>query len=297
MWVTLLWRAFATALSIALTAVPAGTPARARFSLTVSPSRLVVPADQITRPRQLVLTNRGRSPLDVVARMATITAGPDGRLVLQLTAATPAVQWMTVVPDHFRLAAGRSQRVRLAITVPAGADPGERELVAIFSVPAPKGAGIGVSGAVGATVYVTAPGPVVDSVEISGLRAPGFAVGGPLVISATVRNAGTVHRDLVGGDRLQLRAAGATLPFADFTVLRGSSRRVGLRWSDPPLWCICRLSVAVNNPGGASQMTATVVILPLPLMGAGAAGGVALGGAGWLAWRRARRRVIASDRA
>jgi uncharacterized protein (TIGR03382 family) len=272
-------------------AAAARAPARPDFSLTVSPSRVIVPADQAGFSRQFTVTNHGRSPTDVAVRLASFTAGGDGGLVFRSDAPHSAAGWVTVAPDRFRLAAGSAERVSLRIDVPATADPGEHEVAVIFSVPPPAGGtDIGVSRSVGAPVYVTVPGSAVDSVEVTGLRAPGFALRGPVALTARVRNAGTVHRDFVGDDRLRVRVAGDTLPFPDFTLLRGGSREVGASWTDPPLFCVCRAVVTVVDPDGASRSArTTIVILPVHLIGPGAAIVLALLLLGWLFRRRARR--------
>jgi hypothetical protein len=271
-------------------AQPSGQP---DFSLTVSPSRMIVPADEIARARQFTVTNQGRLPVDVVVGTASFTVGRTGELVFEAGAPHSAAGWVAARPDRFHLAAGAAERVDLRIVVPTTAEPGEHQVAVIFSVPAAAGTGrIGVSRSVGAPVYVTVPGPVVDSVKVTGLRAPGLSLGGPVSLTATVSNAGTVHRDFVGGDRLAARVAGGTAPFPDFTLLRGSSRQVSARWTDPPLFCVCRVTVSATNPGGPSpNATTTIVVLPLRLIGSVLAAVLVLLLLGWLLlrWVRARR--------
>ncbi|MFJ6197288.1 hypothetical protein [Micromonospora sp. NPDC092111] len=288
-----------TILSVGLVSMPAALvapqpPAQSDFALTVSPSRMSVPADQIARPRQFTVTNQGRSPVDVTIRPASF-AVEDGQPLLRSDAPYSAVEWVDLRPSRLRLDGGASRQVSLRIAPPATAEPGEHQVAVIFTVPPPAGkTGIGVSRSIGAPVYVTVPGDAVDSVEVTRLRAPGFAWGGPLALTATIRNAGTVHRDFVDSDRLEARVAGDTVAFPDFTLSRNGTRDIRASWPDPPLLCICRAEVSVANPdGGSRSATATVVILPLHLIGPGVAIVLALL-LGWLLWRRSRGRRSAA---
>jgi hypothetical protein len=273
-------------------------PARAEppqgsdFSLAVSPSRVIVPADQIARAREFTVTNQGRDPIDVTVRMASFTAGESGELSFRADAPHSAAGWVTVQPDRFRVDAGTAERVSLHISVPASAEPGEHQVAVIFSVPrAPDRTGdIGVNRSLGAPVYVTVPGPLVNSVDVTGLRAPGFALRGPLALTTTVRNTGTVHRDFVDEAGLRVRVADDTLPFPDFTLLREGVREISTNWTNPPLFCVCRATVSVPNPDGAARSaSATIVILPLHLIGPAVAI-VLVVLLGWLLWRRKRGR-------
>ncbi|WP_326556720.1 hypothetical protein [Micromonospora sp. NBC_01796] len=141
-------------------------PAQPDFALNVSPSRVLVPADQTARPRQFTVTNQGRIPADVVTRMESFTAGEDGDLHFRSDAPHSAAGWVRVQPERFRLDGGTAGQVSLHIAVPANAEPGEHQVAVIFSVSAPDGrTGIGVNRSVGVPVYVTVAGEAVDPVE------------------------------------------------------------------------------------------------------------------------------------
>ncbi|MEU4338485.1 hypothetical protein AB0F59_28155 [Micromonospora lupini] len=244
-------------------------PAQSGFSLTVSPSRMVVPADEIGRPRQFTVTNRGQSAIDVSMRTASFAVDPTGELTFRSDTAHTAIDWVTTDPRRFRLAPGATKLVDLRIAVPPNAEPGEHQVAVIFSAPPPANApGTSIRRSVGAPVYVTVPGDAIESVQVAEVDAPGFAMHGPLALTATVRNVGTLHRDFVAADRLRARVAGEDVTFPDFTLLRDGSRQVSARWDDPPPICVCRVTVAVSNPDGrAGRAQTTVVILPLHLIG------------------------------
>ncbi|MFE2669268.1 hypothetical protein [Streptomyces mirabilis] len=112
-------------------------------------------------------------------------------------------------------------------------------------------------------------GSTIDAVKATNLETSGFSVGGPISLTATVKETGTVHHDFYGPHHnLVAEADGTKLAFSDFTVLRGSSRTVKTQWTDPPLACVCHIKVAIPQKGGPPEVVeATVVRLPLRLVG------------------------------
>jgi hypothetical protein len=294
MWIKLIRVVLPVALAVAPTATATAQPS-SDFSLTLSPSRVIVPADQIGRSRQFTLTNRGRNPLDVTVRRSPFSADSEGNLRLHADAPHSAAEWITITPDRFRVPARAAKRVSLRVAVPTGTESGEHQAAVLFSVAAPAGEpGVGVARSLGAPVYVNTPGPVVDSTEVTALHARDFAVGGPLDLTATVRNTGTRHRDFVGDDRLRAEVTGGSVPFPDFTLTRAGSQEITTRWTNPPLLCVCQVSLAVPEPNGTSRgATTTIVILPLHLIGPALVLLLALPALGWLLSRRLRSRRAA----
>ncbi|MDQ1366133.1 MAG: hypothetical protein QOE57_2175, partial [Acidimicrobiaceae bacterium] len=113
----------------------------------------------------------------------------------------------------------------------------------------------------------TVAGVTNDSTSLSDLSAKGFATGGPVKITATIHDTGTVHRDFRGATPLRISASGTAAAFPDFTVMRGATRDLSTTWN-PPLMCICHPSVSVVNADGTRHsMTIQVVVVPLPLLG------------------------------
>ncbi|GAB3938691.1 hypothetical protein [Micromonospora vulcania] len=270
--------------------VDLAAPDQSDFSLTVSPNRMVVPPGEIGQPRQFTVTNKGPSAIDVSVRTASFVVDAEGDFVFRSDVPHTAIDWVAVRPERLRLAANSAEMVDLRIALPPTAEPGEHQVAVLFSTEPPADTpGMSVRRSVGAPVYVTVPGEAVDSVQVTELGVPGFTLGGPMALTATVRNAGTLHRDFVAADRLRAQVAGQDVTFDEFTLLRDASRRVSARWEDPPLACVCQVAVAVSNPDGSSgSARATVVILPLHLMGTAAGGLLLLVLLGWML-RRGRR--------
>jgi hypothetical protein len=259
-----------------------GAPAAARapgsgsdFSLSITPTRLVLPAGQLDQPHEVKVTNPGHEPVEVEVGNRDFIQRPDGSLTFQEHAPYSASTWVRALPARFRLEAGANLTVQLRIDLPANPDTGDHQVAVVFLVAGDSGAAnVRVNRGLGLPVYLTVPGPVDDSMRLESLRAPGFALGGPLQLSATVRSTGTVHRDFRGPDSLQLRVGGQTVAFPEYTVTRGVAREVTLDWTDPPLFCICRATLAIRD-GGTDVLSARIVVIPLHLV-AGVLAGVLL---------------------
>jgi hypothetical protein len=239
-----------------------------QFSLTVSPTRLIVGPDDIARTAEIKVINTGRASVPVTVQKRNFTAGPDGSLLYKDDAPYAAADWMTVGPENFQLASGATQIVTADIAVPSSPEAGDHQVALVFLVPAGEtDANIKVNRGVATPIFITVPGPTNNSVAISDLSAPGFALRGPVDISAVLKSTGTVHRDFRGNAPLTVNSAGSATTFPDFTVLRGAVRDVKTTW-DPPLLCICHPTVTYTDAAGLPQSaTATVVVFPLDLLG------------------------------
>lgn len=237
------------------------------FSLSVSPARLVVPAEQIGQEFHLTVTNRGGEPAQIFVRHRDVLPEPDGTIRFVADAPYSALPWVTTTPSEFQLAPGQSQPVTVRVDLPEVYEPGDHHLAVLFVSPATGGGNLRINRSIGVPVYIQAPGTVDRSVVLTALRAPRFAVRGPVDLTASLEHVGTVHRNFRGAEQLAIDTGRATVPLPEFTVLRDATREVTARWEDPPLLCVCRVSLAVPGPGGG-YATATVVIVPLHLIGA-----------------------------
>ena len=233
------------------------------FSLAVSPARLAITPEQLATTQQLSVINRGQDPFDVVVQKRDFVAASDGSLEYQEDVPYGAANWLTVEPKRFTLASGETQVITADFDVPNKPELGDHQVAIVFMVLAGKeGGNIKVNRGVAAPVFLTVPGPIDDTVRLTGLTGPGFSMIGNPDLTANLENVGTVHRDFRGPTALNLSAAGETTRFPDFTVPRDSNRNVTTSWT-PPLVCICHPTVAFSNADGAVQSaTIRVVIFP-----------------------------------
>ncbi|MCM3921832.1 hypothetical protein ND748_09195 [Frankia sp. AiPs1] len=286
--------------STATASTPAPSPPKADFGLSVSPTRLVIPQEQLAKDQHFAVSNRGRLPLDIVVNRAAFTAGRDGTLQFKRDEGPQsAMNWITVSPAAFHLEPGTRQVVAVRIAVPPHPEPGDHHVAMLFMVPALKdGKTIRLNRGIGAPLYITVPGPVDDTVRVTSLRTSGFATGGPIDFTATLRNTGTVHRDFRGKGHLNVRVDGRDVAFPDFTVQRGANRVVTARWNDPPRMCVCRAEVTVpGSKGTVSSARARVVLFPVGQAALLVAAVVVILLLGVFIRRRYRARILAEARA
>lgn len=258
-----------------------------KFSLTVSPTRIVVDQDHIGDTQNLLVVNRGQAPLNVTVEKRDFTGAADGTMVFADHATYSASNWVTLDPTSFTVAPGASQTVKATIVVAPNPEAGDHQVALVFMVPAvATDQNITINRGVGVPLYVAVPGPTDDSVSLSGLSAPGFSSGGPVSVQANLDSTGTVHRDFRGTTPLMLDVTGGSQPFPDFTVVRGAERDITGSW-DPPLMCICHVTVSIINPDGVNQtQTLRVIVFPVRLAGIGLGAVLAL--VFFVVWRRRR---------
>ncbi|WP_162641246.1 hypothetical protein [Streptosporangium sp. 'caverna'] len=295
--------AFLMAGGVALVACPgasgmSGAAPDPDFSLMVSPTRLVIEPKAIGDRQSFMVTNKGRLPVDIVVNRTDFTMDRNGKVIFQPSSPYSAVNWVKVSPGDFRLAPGGQQRVAVRLDLPAEPENGEHQVALLFVAPAgPGGGNIKLNRAIGTPLYVTVPGPIDTSVRVHGLSVPEFAMGGPVEFGATVDNLGTVHRDFFGKKSLNVRVDGRDIPFPDFTVLRGASREVTVKWEDPPFMCICHVTVSASGTDGTSSQARTLIIFPVHLLALLAGTAVALYVLVRLVRRRYRKHLLGAARA
>ena len=246
-------------------AAQAAEPPLVPFSLTLAPTRLVVPATGRPSTQIITLTNNGASMVSINAQRYDFTQAPDG--AIQFVAARPlsAASWLTVTPTTFVIPPGHRQQVRVRIAIPPNPDPGEHQVGLVFSVPSGKtDHNIAVNRGVGTQLLISVPGPVVHRVVLTGLSVPRLVDGRSAQLAATIHNTGTVHRDYLAAAPLQAYIQGTQVTFPDFTVLRGSSRVISTRAQHLPLICVCRVTVTSDDgTGHVTSLSRRFIVFPL----------------------------------
>lgn len=174
-----------------------------------------------------------------------------------------AAPWISVSPRWF-VATGQPQPVDYAISVPADATPGDHvAAISVQELPASNAGNIGVVEAIGLRETVRVPGGARSAAAITSLTGPRLSFGGPVDVSATVKNTGSTVLDFDGSD------AGSTLTVGDQStrltgvLLPGAIRTVGVTWSDPPLLAGSQARLRINLGGGRSvSRTRETLVLP-----------------------------------
>jgi hypothetical protein len=274
-------------------------PGHASFSLTVSPARIVIPPGPGTLSRTITASNGGTSALDITVVLSGFAQHRDGTIIFGRDGLTDDAAWITTQPDSFHLRPHQRRTVRLRISVPAGAEPGDHPIGVIFLVPSDtSGDNVTLNRGVGAEMLVRAPGHVVRDVSLTTLNAPALSTGGEVPLTLTLSNTGNVHEDYFApAGQVQATVKNhKPIAFPDFTVLAGVTRQVTTTWSRTPWFCHCTLTATVGNGhGGTTTVTTTVWILPLQQ----AVGAllIAVGLILFVQWRRKNRaRAVAAAR-
>ncbi len=173
--------------------------------------------------------------------------------------------WITSTPNNFSLLPGASQAVILTIAMPEIVEPGDHQVAVVFMVPGDDSTAnnVKINRGIGVPMYITVPGEIDDSVTLKNMAAPSFATGGPVTITASVKNTGTVHRDYRGETPLLVDAPGEAAPFPDFTVGRGLTSDISTTW-DPPFIGIFNPMVTLTNADGTTEsQSVQVIIFPI----------------------------------
>ena len=238
-----------------------------KFGLELSPTRLTIGQADIDKVQSFQVVNRGQSAAAVTVQKRNFRVAADGSLIYQADAPYAASEWLTVKPMSFTVQPGKVQVVTATVKIPANPEVGDHQVALTFLVPAGRtSANIKINRGIAAPIFIAVPGPQDNTVALAGFRSPHFVTGGPVTVTAEVKNVGTVHRDFRGKSPLLLGGAGSAAAFPDFTVVRGAVRDVATTW-DPPFLCVCHPSVTITNADGSVQtMTVQVIVLPLPLL-------------------------------
>jgi hypothetical protein len=246
-------------------ATPAGSPdTGARFSLTVSPGRVVIPQGATHQETSFQVSNSGGENLDLVVATSELSQLPDGSVIFNRPTPGSAASWVVATPRTFSLQPGQTQMVQVTIDIPVQPDPGDHQVGLTFLVPV-KGSGgtVNINRGIGTQLLIAVPGPIVHGVLLPGLSAPWFSDGGPVPLTLTVRNQGTVHEDYYAPNGILGSASGGRVTFSDFSVLRQTTRTVRGEWDNPPLLCWCSVR-AYGDDGNGTTMSASTRVLVFP---------------------------------
>jgi hypothetical protein len=246
-------------------AARAADPPLVPFSLTLAPTRLIVPATGRASTQIITLTNNGATMVPVTAVRYDFVQAPDGAIQFVPARQHSAAAWLTVTPSSFVLAPGHRQQIQVRIAIPPDPDPGEHQVGLVFSVPGGQSENnIAINRGVGTQLLISVPGPIVHRVALTGLKVPRFVDGRSAQLTATISNTGTVHRDYLGAAPLHAYIQGTQVTFPDFTVLRGSSRVISTRAQHLPLLCVCRVTVSSDDGTGRTiGLSRRLIVFPL----------------------------------
>jgi hypothetical protein len=158
----------AAILVLALASASAGASgARPPVALTASPSKLELAG---TSQATVRITNRGASRLVLDIGEAGFALDLRGRpRVAARRASRSAAGWLAFRPRRLVLRPGASGSVLVTSKVPAQAEPGDHDALALFTTRRRAADGVSVRIRMGVVVVVRAPGRIVRGIQARGL--------------------------------------------------------------------------------------------------------------------------------
>ncbi len=228
-------------------------------SLRVTPATLEISEGGAGHLR---IENTGTRPVHVSIDLAEFTVTEDGTTRFAGPHEASASNWVRLTEGSFELDAGERHELAIAVDVPDDAEPGERYVSVLLSVPPPDTAdgNVAVTHRIAARLYIQVPSERIERVEVGELTGPRL-VDGPAELELTVHNRGNVHRQFARNTQLIATANGAEIPFPAFSVLGDSTRIVQTAWNDPPTFCWCNITVEIDDGQGNIASVSTVVIV------------------------------------
>jgi hypothetical protein len=250
--------------------VALATPPKAVATFKVYPTILDVrrsPGRAALGAFNVRLDSEGARRFRVVSQ--DIQQQPDGTLSYAPPSDSPysAASWVSVGPRGFAGGPDRTQPLQYRVQVPAGAAPGDHlASLTVQRLPRRDSAVAAPIEAVSVRLTIHVPGHVRANAEISSLELPSIADGGPVEISATVRNTGNVTLDLDGKDRggvtiLDGNDREATIPL-EGTIFPGQARAFDLSWDGPPLFGHFAAKASVKVGTQVAERTEKFWVIP-----------------------------------
>lgn len=229
-------RGMAALLCVGLAALAATSPARAQFSLAVSPPRFELSVKPGERVREVLeLTHSDSRAGAYKFKTADWTFAPDASVsFIDDLLPGSCRPWVAIERRELSITPGRPYRFRVEIAPPADTPPMECRFAVMIEGQQPAaapGVPIALDARIGVIVYV-AVGDVAPRLELAGSSVQ--TVDGRPVPVIRIRNTGTAHGRLAGfltgsdasGTRLELQA-GST------PILAGETRDIALLATRP----------------------------------------------------------------
>ena len=248
--------------------VPAAANAQVSVSLYPVSFRYDIPRGS-SQSGVITVTNPSDAALSLQVETENFTGGDGGTVEYAPDGARYGLlSWMSVDKTPFTLGPGQKREVPFTITVPENAEVGGHYGTVLFRATgaqgADGGAAIGVSGRIGSIILVSVPGDAKRSGELVGVSAPGFLQYGPLALTASYKNTGSVHYVTKGSATFTGIFGRRTVQFEEKTILpdvqRDTVAKLDKTWLVGPVFMKATLEA---GDGTTQTMTATSFAFPV----------------------------------
>ncbi len=217
----------------------------------------------------ITVTNPSTVPLSLQVEAENFTGGDGGTVEFAPEGAKYGLlSWLTVDREPFVLGPGQKKEVPFTINVPENAEVGGHYGTILFRASGnPGGDGetaIGISGRIGSIILVSVPGDAKKSGQLVKVGAPGFVQYGPLTLSASYKNTGSVHYVTKGTATFTGIFGRRTVPFEEKTILpdvqRDTTATLDKTWLIGPVFMKATLEA---GDGSAQTLSATTFAFPV----------------------------------
>jgi hypothetical protein len=184
------------ALTLVLVPAPAGAgTTRPPLGLAVTPARVALAG---TGKASVRITNPGFRPVEVDVARAGLSVDLRGRPHIAARGGRrAATSWLSIRPRRFVLRAGAATWLTVSSHLPRRVEPGDHDALVLLTTRPWRSAGVAVRMRIGVVIVVRAPGRVVRSVAVRGLRLR--RVGRARTLEVVLANRGNVTETLDAG--------------------------------------------------------------------------------------------------
>jgi len=265
-------------LLMVLTSCLAPPPVSAQVSLKIWPTTLELSVAEGQTVEGIVsVENAGDETVHLIVYALDYAVDASGSYVFsQPTHSTYSCSaWVETDFHSFDLAPGKTQAVTVTVRVPSHVEPGGHYSALLFEQTSDIGSGtaISVGARLACLLYATVPGvtdaEIVANAEIAQLVLPGWTDGGPIGVSALVRNSGNVHLTVAARAYFtDLRGSHiGEIDLGQVVVLPGGERLLGSIWNDLPIFgrVTARVVIGYRDAEGAlvnKEASANFQIVP-----------------------------------
>lgn len=219
----------------------------------------------------ITVSNPSEVPLSLQVETENFTGGDGGTVEYAPEGAKYGLlSWIQVDKTPFTLGPGQKREVPFTVAVPENGEVGGHYGTILFRA-APDGgqegsSNIGISGRIGSIILVSVPGNANKSGELVKVSAPAFVQYGPLTVTASYKNTGSVHYVTKGEVTYTGIFGKKTVPFDEKTILpdvqRDTISTLDKTWLIGPVFVKATMEAGDGSIETASATTFAFPIIP-----------------------------------
>lgn len=264
----IIFRALLGAFLAAAVLAPAAALAQVSVSLYPVSFRYDIPRGA-SQTGVITVTNPSEVSLSLQVETENFSGGDGGTVEYAPDGAKYGLlSWMSVDKTPFTLGPGQKKEVPFSISVPQNAEVGGHYGTILFRASGADdgngGSAIGISGRIGSIILVSVPGDAKKGGDLISVSAPAFVQYGPLALTASYKNTGSVHYVTKGTATFTGIFGRRTVNFDEKTILPDVQREtiatLDKTWLIGPVFMKATLEA---GDGTTQTMSATTFAFPV----------------------------------